>query len=378
MVWALFETIDDHADFRVDMRVSQWPRPDTNRVKCDFRMALGEGTPFPRPGRFKLWMDFVPEAPLGRLYPVIDMDVSGDFELHGTSGVNESGREVELDIVEHLEADFPGSDFPGIEYAFTFKHAGHDDYHSTWYWEHESTVHPPTDILMRVSSEESINNLILVEDVPSELDVDWPINDFTPQFSWDAMSECFDFRPPLVEGPGAEFNGVDSYISLSDLMPAFNSPFVISARIRLHDTTGFWPLMGRSFTGGFLGMDDDDLIHGFLRLETSWTPVLDEWFNWRYEFEQETQLGYKLFIDDIEVMSGTFARQNSSYNMLGVYRHGISGTIWGNFDLLNLLVLNGSAPSTDVELDMPLSENALDSGPKENHGTTFNMDLPST
>jgi hypothetical protein len=123
--------------------------------------------------------------------------------------------------------------------------------------------------------------------------------------------------------------------------------------------------------------DDDDFTLGALRLDTSFTPNLGQWYNWRLEFEQRAQLSYDLLIDGQNVMARTTNRQSLPFNVIGAYKRGIPGTLWSDVNMRNVKWFTGDAPSTDVELDMPLFENALDLGPNENHGTTFNMELPS-
>jgi hypothetical protein len=377
MVWAHFDSIPAHTAFRADIRVSKWPNPDTNRTKNAFRMQLGEGMPFPRPQRYKLWMDFVPEAPNNRLYPIIDLDQTGEFELFGTSGEDISGREVEMSIIQHLEDDFPGSHGSGIEYAFKFKQIGFDDYHEQWFFENDHFGDNFRDNPMMESSIGSPLTLHRIADVPSELNLTWPINDVTPQFNWEPMSECWTFLPGDLQQLFAEFNGVDSYIRLDHDLVNVNSDFVIEAEIRLHDPDNFWPLMGRDGSGGFLGMEGSDFIFGNLRLATSWTPLLNQWFTWRLEFEQPLQLKYMLFIDDVEVMDRTTNRQSVQFNTLGVYRHGVSGTKWAHMDVKLLKFLTGTAPSSVVALDMPMAQDSCDQGPDENHGEAFEMDLPT-
>lgn len=378
MVWARFDTLDAHSDFRFDIRVSKWPNPNTNRTKNAFRMQLGEGLPFPRPQRYKLWMDFVPEAPNNRLYPIIDLDKAGEFELFGTSGEDISGREVEMSIIQHLEDDFPGSHSSGIEYAFKFKQIGFDDYHEQWFFETDHFGGNPKENPMQESSLFSPLTLHHVHDVPSDLNLTWPINNFVPMFNWEPMSECYTFHDEDLQGINAEFNGDDSYIRLDHDIVGLNQDFIIEADVRLHDPDDFWPLFGRDGQGGFIGMEGADLIFGFLQETTTWTPLLNTWFNWRLEFEQESQLQIKLFIDDVQVSVNTINRLNTPFNTIGVYKHGISGTLWAHMDVRNLKVKTGDAPSTVSKLDMLLQVNALDASPEENHGETFNMDLPDT
>lgn len=377
MVWTEFEFLGDFSLFLAERRIAKWPHPNTNRIKCDFRMALGEGLPFPRPDRFIGQMFDVPDTPNGRAYPVIDMNASGPFALHGTSGINEDGRTVELDIIEHPTADFPGSDHPGIEYHFVFKKTDRDDFNWTWYFESVLPVDIPRDIPMDANSSSPIGGVVEVSDDPQFLDVDWPTNFGLTDFVWFGMSICYEFPVPAPPLGMAEFNGVDAYIALDHNLTVVNQDFIISARIRLHDVTTFWPVLGVENAGGFCGMDGADLIFGNIRNTSSWTPVLDQWFTWRLEFEQETLLGYKLFIDDLEVLAITAARQQVQFNRLGVFRRTQPQVIWGNFDMQDLKYITGNAPSTNVELDMPLDTNALDLSADENHGTTFNMALPS-
>ena len=70
-------------------------------------------------------------------------------------------------------------------------------------------------------------------------------------------------------------------------------------------------------------------------------------------------------------------RQNVLFNNLGVFRHNDPGVIWGDFDMRLLKLQTGPPGNLVTVLDMPLIENALDLSVNANHGTTFNMDLPS-
>ena len=175
----------------------------------------------------------------------------------------------------------------------------------------------------------------------------------------------------------AEFNGTDSYIALTQSLPQLDVPFVLEAEIRLHNVTTFWPILGVEATGGFLGMDDDDLVYGNLTLVTTWVPFLDVWFKWRLEFEQPDVITYRLLIDNVEVFNSPEASQLISFINLGVFRHNDPGVIWGNFDMRFLKIQTGTPGNLVTVLDMPLIENALDLSASDNHGTTFNMDLPS-
>jgi hypothetical protein len=175
----------------------------------------------------------------------------------------------------------------------------------------------------------------------------------------------------------ARFNGTDSYIALTSLVSAFNAPFVVTCDFRYQGQPDWMPIWGKHATGGFFGFDEHEVIFGSLRLNTSWVPEVNQWYHYEYRFEQSGQLGHQQLIDDVIVMDATTNRQHMDANRLGVYRHTVPGTIWGHFDLKLLQYLKGTPGDFDVQLDMPLQTDALDLGPFENHGTTFNMELPS-
>lgn len=377
MGWTCFESVAAFSAFTLANRVPKWPHPNTNRTKCAFRMALGDGLPFPRPDRFLCLMLQVPNEPGGLAFPWIDLDEIDEFVVQGSSGLNSRGREVILTITQHLEPDFDPVFQPGIEYHFLFKMPGFDDFNFHYFYENRTPAGDPCEISYLSSPSSGTCLQTRTQDDPEILDVDWPETLMEPHFFFTPMSVCYDIPEGGCEDGFAAFNGEDAYIALDHNLFNTNSDFIIEAQIRLKELDHFWPLMGREGTGGFLGMDGEEFIFGNLRLATSWTPTVNTWFKWRLEFEQPLQLKYKLFIDDIEVMDRTTNRQHLQFNRLGVYKHGVSGTIWANMDMRELKFWSGDSPSTDVELDMPCDDDACDVGPDENHGTTFEMELPS-
>lgn len=193
-----------------------------------------------------------------------------------------------------------------------------------------------------------------------------------------AVSECYEFpnHPDLDPGMAA-FDGSTAYISLSQLMTFTNNPFRIACEVRLNQTANHWPILGKEAVGGFMGMRGADIIFGNLTLPTSWTPVTDVWLTWVYEFEPVTQLQHKLTIAGVVVRDSTNSRQFPTFNNLGVYKHGVGGTLWADMDMRDLKIETGTPGNYTTLLEMPLRDNALDLGPQANHGTTFNMPLPS-
>jgi hypothetical protein len=359
-------------------KVPTWPAPNSARIDPAYRWVISTPNCVPRASRY-----FFTGAPNGfdiGQVGIIDMFPSGGMLMNGQTPINPDGRQVFLECSGFAPPDVGPQGVPGMYVTFLWTRVGFTPTRAT-YWNVLPWLGPPQHDMGPSQTNFGIPDThrwnLQVDQLGENPDFDafWSTN-----FGWKTISACNLDLPgtPVVDDLFAEFNGIDSYISLDQLMTGFNSSFIMSARIRLHDTTVFWPILGREGTGGFFGMDDADLIFGTLRLATSWTPVLDEWFDWRYEFEQSLQLKHQLFINDIEVMNRTTNRQFSTFDNLGVYKHGVSGTLWGNFDMQNLRITSGVPPSPILVGDWPLTVNALDIGPSANHGTPFNMDLPAS
>lgn len=377
MVWTEYDSFPDFFAFLNQRRISKWPHPQTNRIKVDFRMVLGEGLPFPRPDRYQMIMYDVPGAPNLHAYPVIDLDVAGPFHLQGSSGVNVDGREVILDVIQHEGTTFPGSPFPGIEYAFTFKKVGKDDWHARYFFGHDGVPGDTADIIMDVTDNTAIHPVVVILEPLGGLDVDWPAPLQTLITNWAALSRCYDVpEAGPVEG-FAEFNGVDAYIGLDHITTNTRQAFMCSADIRLH-TVGTHAIFGHDTSNRMFGPEDADLRWVQRDFPSPGFPPVETWFNLRQELEwsDPTVLTWKTFIDDVEVLDIVANRTTPGFQNLGVRRRTGSVT-WGNFDMRNLLYHTGTPAAPVVQLDMPLLVNALDLSPDMNHGTTHNMDLPS-
>lgn len=377
MGWTDFDNLLDFAAFLQDTRVSKWPRSGSKRIACEFRMGLGEGKPFPRPDRFICQMHDVPGAPNGRLYAYVDMDVAGPFHIFGTSGLNVQGRTIDLDIVEHLTADFDGSDFPGIEYHFVIKKTGSDDFNWTWYFESESPPGTQRDIPMRADSSTPGAGVVEQFDDPQFLDVDWPPIAVSNQLQWFTMSECYDFpelAPPLGK---AEFNGVDAQIDLQMATGVDSGPFFLTMDLILYDRVAN-PFLGFSAANSAFQMIGEQLFWGPVAIANNIFPANGVPFNLKVEFEwsKGLQLTYTTWIDDIEVAQVTTNRQSFNIDQLGK-RNQLGSAVFGHFDMWNLLFIRGTFAVPIVELDMVLDQDACDAGPMQNDGTTINMNLPS-
>jgi len=362
---------------RAKHKVSLWPPPGSPRIDPAFRWVISTPDCVPRASRY-LFSGAPNGADIG-VVGIIDMSPSGGMKMNGQTPINTDGRQVFLEV-SGFEPPNPGPmGVPGMYLSFLWTRVGFTPTVAT-YWSvlpwigvpHHDMGPSQTNFDIPDISEWNLDVEQLGEN--PDFDATWFTN-----FGWNTISECNLDLPgsPVGEDLFAEFDGEDAYIALDHNLPNTNTDFIIEARIRLHDVTSFWPIMGVEGTGGFLGMDEHEFIFGNLRLATTWTPVLDVWFDWRLEFEQPDQLRYKLFIDQVEVMDRVVARQHIRFNNLGVFRHNSFPERWANMDMQHLRFINGTAPSTNVALDMPLTENTCDFASGENHGTPFAMSLPA-
>lgn len=355
----------------VNHKVAIWPRPNSLRVDARYRMPHGHDCQASAQ-RFLIRSQFHGTVPPPLPSPVdlwawIDLEVVDGGHIEASLGPQGDGIDLRMSVRSY--DSLPSSGLEGVRMEIEHSIAG---FGSMLYWEEYWTE--PLAFGWNRNAENWVSGGQTQGFIVDPL---WPYQILQPKFQ--SASECYNFpRQSVPVELMAEFNGVDSWIALDNNIAGFAGPFMLEARIRLHDVTSFWPILGRDNSGGFFGMDEDDGIFGTLRLTTAWLPVLDEWFWWRWEFEQFLQLQHKLFIDDVEVMDRTSTRQFSQFNVMGVYRHGLPGPIWGNFDMQHLKRTTGIPGNHVVDYHYPLTENALDISPTQNHGTTFNMTLPST
>lgn len=377
MVWLGLEFPDEFDDFIGDFKVSKWPRPNSKRIQCDFRMALGDGIPFPRPDRYFLDLQEVPDEPDNRAYALIDLDVSGPFEVSGSTGVNALGREITLKIIQHLDEPIVGQPWPLIEYQFISKMAGFDDFHFAWYWPGENVGGDITEIPFDVTSFDVRHPHTVVEEDKFPLNLDWPTNPVFSDLTWRPKSSCFAPTDFIPEAVGAEFNGVDAYIGLDHSIGIDNGPFFFEADVRLRDND-LAPMLAAAWHIFDLGISFEQAKYGNRLIDLDDLPAVDTWFKFRMEFEwsKAQLLTYHCWIDDVEQSFLVSPRFFLGFDNLGV-RDFDNIPVWGDFDMKNLIFKRGTFASPTTVLDMKLIVNALDDGPDENHGTTHNMALPS-
>ena len=350
-------------------KVSWWPRPNSTRINCLFRVkhTLPELIPiaarygFYYHEQFKDWdMD---DSSLNQ-FGTWEADAIEPNHVRLTTGENAEGFSVVIDI-EGVEVT-PNEELPGVVCTVVITHATFGlqtavgEYsviptRQNWFHNQNTSTELPAGGWLYTNDET------------------WTIPVLVPVLF--GVSDCYEF--PLLPPGMASFNGTDAYIQLGDLGSFPFNPFRISCEVRLNQTANHWPVLGRDGAGGFCGMRDDNIVFGSFEIDTSWTPVADEWVTWVLEFEWPDQLKYKLAIAGTEVWNSVQVRQNFPMDTIGVYKHGVPGTLWADLDMRDLKIETGSPSSPVVLLDMPLRVNALDLGPQANHGTTFNMLLPS-
>ena len=362
---------------RVDHRVSTWPLADGARVDGRFKMVGGAPPCASRASRHLVTFNPFPGGE--RYFALIDVAYDGvPGELVGDTGEDPHGRKLELRITDHqIGNPHPDYSEAGLNYLFTLSLPSHDDWHVEWFWPTipDGGIGPAPISLMNVQGEQVPARR---QNDPCDVTNAWQNLDCSP-VDWYTFSECVKPAGDVKVFPPsfAEFNGTDSYIALTTGVGAMNQPFVLKADIRRRGFPWIWPIFGIEGTGGFHGMDLSQVIFQALTLDTTWTEVDDVWFKWEYRFEQGTQLQHQLFIDDVEVMDRTVAKQQMNPNNLGVFRHNSFPEIWGHFDMKGLQYLVGTPGDFEIRLDMPLTQNCLDLSIHENHGTPFNMDLPA-
>jgi hypothetical protein len=293
-----------------------------------------------------------------------DMEIIGENHIHGSLPVNAHG--YGMDIVIKTVEDLPIHSQPGIEIAID--------------------ITRPSLPLLRQRGE------YVAQGATQPMDWNQDTNHFPIGPGWIWLDETFPFEGVTVvqifgvsecylfpeEDVGmASMNGVDAYIELDQAIAIDGGPFFFEADVRIRQDD-FNAFLAPHSQNSVLGTLNEEGVYSSRRLELPDWPGFDVWFKYRLEFEWSNglQLNYKAWIDDVVQDELTNPRVFLGFTAIGVRR--LAGpAVWGDFDIKNLVFKRGSFSSPVVVLDMPLKKNALDIGPNSNHGTTFNMDLPS-
>lgn len=349
--------------------IPHWPKPNSARVNCFFLMKDTFPAFIPIAGRYGFYFTEVgtewdPTKEDTNEFAALDFQGIGPNHVRGVLGQSPAGFDVTIDI-EALP-DLPIINGDGIRATVVADHAQHGTQTVTGIWDRLPLrqnwfYNQNTDLQLPTGNWQFEN------------DPQWNIPLLLPHIF--AAHDCYGFPRDMEEF--ARFNGVDAFIDLSFSTGVDSGPFRISCDMRLQDRIANPILAFQSANSGYQTIGEA-LFWGPVEIANNFMPANDVWFNLVTEFEWELgqQLTYQVFVDDVLAKQTTTNRQFFNISQLGKRNSGPSA-VFGHFDMRNLFWERGTFASPVVELDMKLMLNALDDGPTGNHGTTFNMQLPS-
>lgn len=358
-------------------QIPYWPAPNTVRIEPFLRML--NMRPNCNPVSARIFVEIQPvQVPDDKFRAIVNIDNFAENDCWGITDEDADGRQMKVSIRSDDDfVDNQGVHHSGMVYAFEYSRTGFDWKRLSFLDGKEGNTSQPQ-LTPPFFHSPLFPRFVALLDEQGGPNPDWgPVQEI--QFRCSTVSECYD--PPGAElgpiGGFAEFNGIDSYIELDHITTNTRQAFSCSADIRVHDGAVV-PIFGHNTSARIFGPEADDLRWVSRDFAVGGFPPLNTWFNLRLELEwtDPTTLTWATFIDDVEVLKVARSRTTPGFHNLGVKQFGGIPT-WGHFDMKNLLYLTGSPASPVVQLDMPLQVNALDLGPDANHGTTFNMALPS-
>lgn len=349
--------------------VAKWPHPNTVRIDPRFRIMHSRPELIPQASRwgvvyYERTLDYDPLLEDRNGIGWFDFETRGDNHIGVSTGPDKNLYSLEIDV-ESFDV-LPFLNGPGVRMDILATHPSFGEQHQTGEW-----LDDPAQIHWRYNMNTNFWHGS-GRWTHFEADPGWPSD---LEFDIWAVNECY----PFVQTPVgmASMNGTDAYIELDHFILQDSGPsfFEADLRLRQDDWNSFLAPQAASTN---IAIVQGEGAYGSRRLDLPDLPAFDVWFKYRIEFEWSSglQLNYKAWIDDVLQDEITGNRVTTFFDRIGV-RTWFTTPIWGNFDIKNLLFKRGSFASPITVLDMPLIENALDRGPDANHGTTFNMDLPS-
>lgn len=351
-------------------RVSLWPQPNSTRVDARYRMQWGKDC-LPSAQRFMVRNRLfgVPPPPLPAnvdLWAWLDLLPISGGHIEGILPANPDGIVLRMSVQSF--DTLPSSGVKGVRVEIEQSIVG---FGSLLYW--EEYWHGEFETQWTPTAENWVSGGNVQGFVVDPL---WPYN--VNQQRYQSASECYDFPRQSIEVQDfARFNGVDAYIALDHLTISNSGPFFAEADVRTFARIAN-PIMGISTANSGWQSILENLFWGPSTVAVNDLPADGTFYKLRTEFEWElgTQLTYQTFVDDVLVHQVTTNRNALRFDQLGKRNSGGSA-VFGHFDMRNLTYKTGTFAAPIVRLAMPLQINALDSGPDANHGTTFNMELPS-
>ncbi len=350
-------------------KVSLWPRPNSARVNCRFRIKHTRPVLIPVAARYGVYfrrslLDYDPDDVEFNGCGVYEFEVRGDHHIGLTTEQHPQGYVADINI-KGLDV-LPRNGGNGVQYNVILTHPTLGTLEQDEEWFQPEVAQPWRHDMNTQVYNSSIGRVFL--GVPPSWTTLVKLECF-------AVSDCYDFDLP--EPPGAEFNGVDAFIDLQFSTGVDSGPFSVSMDMVLRGADPH-PILGFAAGNSAYQIIGGDLFWGPVNIAQGIFPALGVPFNLRTEFEWTlgAQLTYQTFIDNVLVAQTTTNRQNFNVGQLGKRNQNVPA-VFGHFDMKNLFWQRGTFAEPIVELDMPLLVNAIDNGPKGNDGTTFNMALPS-
>lgn len=348
--------------------ISKWPHAGSNRVNCLFHLEHG------KPKNYWVWSAsrWAVEieshtAPFEFKYRGwLDVEPVGQNHLFGSTGYNSDGWECTLDIQAYDPA--PQFTFPGVVTIQRWQHETQPFYWQSTLW------------FIDFFGQGWEEQMTLIEDNATyqEYDTNPQVGGQVVGWYGRAMPECFSF-PTLSAGPGfAEGNGVDAYIQMdTETIDAVNR-WRWEADVYLRSYANAHVMVNSISGARITGINETLAYWRSINIPYSPPVPLNEWHHIAVERSWQSPVGalMKIFVDGQE--RGSAVRGNPSNKFDGILgARDVVPKTYANMDIKNLILMTGSPEAPLILLNMPMIDNACQSPPQSNNGTTHNMALPS-
>lgn len=361
-------------ELKANRKIGRWPRAESARIDARFRMLHVEGTPNPIASRYVVRI-FPFTGSTEDFFAIIDLAyVPAADHLFGTSGVNVDGREVTLTVTQYDPGVDPIFSDRGIMFDFTYQKDAGGISHA--YFMSSVDIFGDFNVPYRPFSLGTTPNWLKASLGP-EAPTDWTTTPVHIGFHWITMSDCYVLEEQAAPAPPslfAELNGIDSKITFIPRSDSSGTRWKIEFEIRPHGNSLLVVLGNVDFSTTVFGFEGINIRWHDERTSMGSALPLDVWTTVRFEhgFDADDNT-YRVFWDDVPKGTRVENADSKKFSAIGVRKT----TIEGEFDLRNLLFTITDGITETVLMDLPLTVNACDEGPKAMIGTTFNMDLPS-
>lgn len=357
--------------------VALWPHPNTTRINPFFRLGIGDGLPYPRASRYIFLIQ--PYFPVDETFYSgwIDLVAIAENSFIGDSGTDPDGRKMTLEMWEVWDPADPDDPLNRWVLKMTYERAGFTPFSWEYSWYVNAFGFDPAPLSLAIGGGSIFPWVASIDWVSAAVN-DWSANPPRNYYWIATQTECGvpgEVIPDLQ--PFARFNGIDSYIALSSQTNSLSEPWEIEADLYLRDADQNFLLSNTGSGASYVRLHQNKFWWGNAPVVLNPVYPLDEWFHLRATRDWDFAGNYvRVWVNAVLVGFVQTANLSKAFNRLGAFFNN-PNTIWGNFDMKNLLLREGGPSSPVTRLDMPLLVNACDIGPASIKGTTFNMDLPS-